>query len=234
MDHQQPSVYADGEYARRNPSYHVQDAAWKARQILKILRGREDQVQSIGEVGCGVGEVLYELQRGLPPSVRFSGYDISPQGIERAARRANERLHFECADFLRLETEAFDLLLIIDVIEHVEDFMTFLRTIRGRGRYKVFHIPLEMNAQSILRNRPIDSRSQLAHLHYFMKDTALSSLRETGYQIIDWVYTPSGCGLKNRGWKADVMKVPRRLLAALNPDFAARSLGGFSLLILAT
>ena len=75
-----------------------------------------------------------------------------------------------------------------------------------------------------------EARARIGHLHYFNKDTALASLQDTGYQIVDWFYTPSGD--RNPSFKAKLARWPRRLLSRLSPDFAVRLLGGQSLLVL--
>ena len=56
---------------------------------------------------------------------------------------------------------------------------------------------------------------------------------ETGHEIIDWRYTSGRTELPNLGWKSRLMKGPRKLLFKLAPDFSARMLGGYSLLVLA-
>ena len=90
-----------------------------------------------------------------------------------------------------------------------------------------------MSAQWVMRGRPIlQEREQAGHLHYFMKDTALAALRETGYEVLDWTYTPGAID-NPRSVKAKIASLPRRLLVRLNQDFAVRLLGGYSLLVLA-
>src|SRR5690606_39364807 len=46
----------------------------------------------------------------------------------------------------------FDLVLCIDVFEHIEDYLGFLRILRDKGTYKLFHIPLDMTVLSVLKN----------------------------------------------------------------------------------
>ena len=60
------TIYTSGEYAAKNPTYHVEDSAWKAHQILKIIQRNNLQPLSICEVGCGAGEILRQLQSNLP------------------------------------------------------------------------------------------------------------------------------------------------------------------------
>jgi hypothetical protein len=76
-------------------------------------------------------------------------------------------------------------------------------------------------------------RSTVGHIHYFTKEIALAALKDTGYEVVDHFYTNTNLELPNRGWKADLMKRPRKAAYRLNPDLAVRVLGGFSLLVLA-
>jgi len=69
-------------------------------------------------------------------------------------------------------------------------------------------------------------------LHYFNKDTALGTLKGTGYQIIDYFYTSGALELPHRGRAENLWKLPRKLLYAINKDFGVRMLGGFSLMVL--
>lgn len=227
------NIYLDGAYIEKNPLYHVEDSPWKASQILKMLGRNDLQIGSVCEVGCGAGEILRQLQLQMPEEVMFYGYEISPQAFDLCKQRQNERLLFYCEDLLAKDTQPFDLLLCIDVFEHVEDHMGFLRQLRHKGVHKVFHIPLDMTAQAILRGKPfVLWREELGHLHYFMKETALLTLQETGYEIVDFFYTPGGIE-KAETVKQRIAKLPRRALSMISQDFAVRTLGGYSLLVLA-
>jgi SAM-dependent methyltransferase len=226
-------MYLDGSYVESNPTYHTEDSPWKAGQVLRMLRKHDLWPRSVCEVGCGAGEVLKQLQRHFPDGTTFHGYEISPQAFALCRQRENDRLHFSCADLLAKDTDPFGLLLCLDVLEHVEDYMGFLRKLRPRAAYKVFHVPLELSAQNVLRCAPIVvGRTTAGHLHYFMKETALLTLQDTGYQVVDWFYTP--CCDRGAGLKSWLAWWPRRLLALAGPDLAARLLGGYSLLVLAT
>ncbi len=226
------NIYLSGQYLRNNPDYHVADSQWKARHILNMLERQNLRVSSVCEVGCGAGEILHQLQLALPPETRFCGYEISPQAFEISRSRQNERLTYHCGDFLAQETEVFDLLLCMDVFEHVEDYLGFLRRLQPRARVKIFHIPLDMSALSVLMGSTIlKRRKKIGHLHYFMKETALLTLQDAGYQIVDCFYTPVAIEQK-KDLKSRLAKPFRQALFRLNPDLAARLLGGFSLLVL--
>lgn len=226
-------LYVQGGYLERNNTWHVQDSPWKAKQILRMFQRNNLQPSTIYEVGCGAGEILNQLHQQMPPSVEFRGYDISPQALELAKTRQKDRLTFHLEDILEKDVSC-DVLMMIDVVEHVEDYFSFLRKLKSKGKYKLVHLPLELSVQGVLRMTPIlEGRANVGHIHYFMKQTALASLREAGYEIVDHFYTPGGVELPGLSLKARLMKLPRRLMFALHQDLAVRVLGGYSLLILA-
>ena len=227
------TIYQTGEYVEKNPTYHVEDSPWKAAQVLMLIEKHHLTPRTICEVGCGAGEILRQLQLILPDNTRFCGYEISPQAFALCRERENDRLHFFCEDLIASEGAAFDLLLCLDVFEHVEDYFGFLRGLRGKATHKIFHIPLDLSVQWVWRCRPImREREQGGHLHYFTKETALATLRDAGYEVVDWCYTP-GALANPRSVKARLASWPRRLLSALNQDQVVRVLGGYSLLVLA-
>jgi cyclopropane fatty-acyl-phospholipid synthase-like methyltransferase len=228
------TMYNDGTYLSNNPSWHEEDSQWKATQIAKIINKNNINPQTICEIGCGAGEILNCLANRFSDRVMMSGYEISPQAFEICKTKQRQNLIFFLQDFFGEDRSAFDVLMAIDVFEHIEDYIGFLRKFKNRGKYKIFHIPLDLSAQAILRTTPIlKARQTAGHIHYFTKETALAALTDTEYEIVDYFYTNSAIELPNRGWKANLLKLPRKAFFAINQDLAARVLGGFSLLVLA-
>jgi SAM-dependent methyltransferase len=228
-------LYTEGGYFQEHPTWHLEDSPWKAQQILRMLERHPIPLGTVCEAGCGAGGVLRALHDNLAAEVSFVGFDISPQALALAEERNTDRLRFELRDVLaEAVSETFDLMLVIDVIEHVEDYFGFLRALRTRARHTIFHIPLDLSAQSVLRRtKLLAGRRQLGHIHNFTKDIALEALHDVGYQVVDCFYTPSAVGGRASSWKSRLAEIPREVLFRLNEDFAARSLGGFSLLVLA-
>jgi cyclopropane fatty-acyl-phospholipid synthase-like methyltransferase len=226
-------IYGDGTYLENNPGWHEEDSPWKARNIAAMLQRNALKPSTVCEIGCGAGEVLRQLSTKLGTTTHFSGYEVSPQAFAICSAKTAPNLDFHLENVLDDADAAFDLAMALDVFEHVEDYFTFLRKMRLKGTFKLFHIPLDLSAQSVLRGTPImDMRRFLGHLHYFTKETAFASLEECGYTIVDYEYTAGALDLPARGWKRKLARLPRRLLFAASPDFAARLLGGFSLLVL--
>ena len=226
-------IYKDGTYLDNNPSWHSGDSRWKAERITDILARNALETHSICEIGCGAGGVLYELALQFPEK-KFSGYEISPQAYELChSKEQRENLTFSNSDLLREDIDPFDLVLSIDVFEHVEDCFGFLRQLKDKGTYKVFHIPLDLSVQKLLRGYPLlRSRRQLGHVHYYTKDLALDLLTDCGYTVVDHCYTNS-LDLPGQDWKTRLVRLPIKLCYLLNQDLAVRLLGGYSLMVLA-
>lgn len=227
-------IYTDGRYLRLNESWHVEDSPWKASQIARALKRNGLQPRRVCDVGCGAGEVLAQLHHLLPQECRFVGYEVSPQAFEMCRQREADRLEFRRGD-VRDDgcAEAYDLLLLIDLMEHIEDCWTFLRDIRGHAEHMLLHIPLELSVQKLLRPGSLRrSRKQLGHLHFFTRETALALLEDCEYEVVDWFYTASMIEAPCRTWGRRLARLPRRVAFALTRDWTVRVLGGYSLMVL--
>jgi SAM-dependent methyltransferase len=224
-------MYADGSYRANNPGWHSADSAWKADRIAAILTRNFVEFTSCIEVGCGAGQVLAQLSQRMPGK-KFTGYDVSPDAAKFWASPPNSELSYHLQDFIETD-ETSDLLLLIDVFEHIEDYMGFLRKLSRRARWFVFHIPLDMHVSGLLRGRQLHARRQVGHLHYFSRATALATLADTGYAVIaDELTNLSQETTEGRRALTNFANVARAGLQAISPNLAAELLGGYSLLAL--
>ena len=227
------NIYDDGTYLKNNPTWHAEDSVWKAGKIIEILERNGLSPKTVSEVGCGAGKILVELQKGLDAHCEFFGFEISPQAYDLCKKMENENLGFRLVDITEEDVYS-DVLLVIDVIEHLEDYFSFLRAIRPKAEFKIFHIPLELSVQTVLRSSPIlKERKEVGHLHYFTKETAMEVLTDTEYDILDYFFTAGTMELPPRSTWNRMTRLPRKALFALNRDLAARIMGRFSLMVLA-
>ena len=233
MENDVASIYKDGTYAAKNKAMGDDNAAWKAGNVLRIMKDAGLHPKTILEVGCGAGGILVELKKQLPEDVMFSGLEPMPEAYAAASKRSDDRLSFKQATIDTPPDKQFDVVLCLDVFEHIEDYFKFLRGLRSFGGKFIFHIPLDMNTQMVFRASPIRRvRESVGHLHYFSKDTALASLEYCGYKILRHCYTRSWES-KYSTFAFKLASLPRRLGYAIAPDFTARVLGGLPLLVLA-
>lgn len=227
------SIYESGEYFAKHPDWHAKDSPFKSDNIIKMIKKNNLHPSSICEVGCGAGEILSNLYKRLPDNISFTGYEISPQAYKICESKKKDRLNFHLSDFIKEKEVKYDLLLLIDVFEHIPDYMGFLRSLRGKAKNIMFHIPLDMDVLAVARDHPIvHYRKSVGHLHYFTKNTALMTLNDCGYKILDFFYTAAGFELSGGTLKHRIFKIPRKVFFKINQDLAARFLGGFSLMVL--
>ena len=224
-------IYVDGTYLYNNATWHVEESPWKAEQILKIFTKNNISPQKICEVGCGAGEILRQLSLKMP-STNFFGYELSPQAFELCSTRESERLHYMLKNILD-EDVFFDGLLCIDVFEHVDDYIGFLKALKSKATFKVFHIPLDISVYGVLRGSMMSNRKSVGHIHYFTPETAIATLKDSGYDIVDYFYTTSFNDLPSKTLRARLAKFPQRLLYSISPNLMVKLIGGCSLLVLA-
>jgi len=227
--------YLSGAYLGHNPSWDEAFTPWKAAKIQGLLQKYQITPQSLCEVGCGSGGVLAALRDYLGEGCHITGYDIAPALKDFWEKHGDRGIDFRLADFLESSPEEhYDILLLIDVLEHLENPLEFLRRSLPRARWFIFHIPLDLHAQGAIRSTPLGlARQRTGHLHYWNKDLALAMLQECGLGIRHWEYTAGTVDLPTYSWRRRLARYPRQLLFALAPDLAVRLLGGFSLLVLA-
>jgi SAM-dependent methyltransferase len=227
--------YTSGDYLMQHPTWDEADSPWKASRISQLMGRFEIIPRSLCEVGCGAGGILAHLRGYLGSQCHLAGYDISPFLEDFWAKHKDQEIQFTVGDFLESKDAAFyDVLLLVDVLEHLENPFDFLRRISSRAEWFVFYVPLDLQAQGAVRNQPlVRARQREGHLHVWNKDLVLLMLQECGLEILSWEYAASSVELPTNLWARKIASWPRKFCFSLLPDLTARTLGGFSLLVLA-
>lgn len=225
--------YLNGDYAKKNPDWDSADASWKADKLCQLLADYNCQPSSIVEIGCGSGAILAAI-RGYYPQASMAGFDIAPEARRFWSDASLQGIRFELADYLSLDESVPDLILLLDVLEHLGNPWDFLARLQQRAKLVAFHFPLDLSALSVLREKPLlHVRDKVGHLHYFTRGLALSLLRESGFEIVGARYTGAGLDAPQRSVKTRVGGWVRHLAYAVDRDLGARLLGGETLMVLA-
>jgi 2-polyprenyl-3-methyl-5-hydroxy-6-metoxy-1,4-benzoquinol methylase len=131
------------KYTTRNPL-----ARLLVDNFARSLDGLVERTgaRQVHEVGCGEGFLSSRLaNRGL----RVRGSDLSAAAIEEARTRAGEHglaIPFQVADLYSLspDTDAAELVICCEVLEHVPDPERALRTLAGLARpWLILSVPRE-------------------------------------------------------------------------------------------
>ena len=156
---------------------------WRAR-----LRALEPHMPPCGralDVGCASGLFLEELAlRGW----MVAGTEPSAPMRERAAQRlGEERVHAARLDQLELDREAYDLITLWDVIEHLSQPLDDLRRLRRALRPEGRLVLLTQDVSSLLA-RLIGRRwhhfKHDEHLHHFSPATLRRALEQCGFRVL--------------------------------------------------
>ncbi|GAV19747.1 bifunctional 3-demethylubiquinone-9 3-methyltransferase/ 2-octaprenyl-6-hydroxy phenol methylase [Mariprofundus micogutta] len=225
--------YIESDYLEHNPEWDMEDSPWKAGKVAAMLKRFAIEPKTICEVGCGAGGVLGAM-KGDFPKADFTGYDIAPDAEKFWGELRDSGVELNVGDFFTLNSRNYDVILLLDVLEHVADPHQFLVKLRPYADHVVIHFPLDLSALSVLRETPLlHVRRKVGHIQFFTKGLALELLEECGLEVIDWQYTDAAFSAPQRGLKTKLFGLLRRLVYILNKDIGARLLGGETLMVLA-
>lgn len=225
-------MYADGRYLHDNPTWHTEDSPYKARCVIDTLNRRQVAFSTCADLGCGAGLVTELLAKHYPQQ-QFFGYELSPDAQALIEQRQKlQNLHFFQQDIFAQNTH-YDLIVCLDVFEHVEDYFGFLRSLKSRADKFVFNIPLDMNVMKLLSAGLKYAREEVGHLHYFNRYTALATLQDCGYRIKSAQISAAFLKTPPRNRRQAAILPLRCLSVLLGKRAAALLFGGVSLLVYA-
>lgn len=226
--------YLKGQYFKNNPTWDTADTGWKIQKLSgKIQAHLPAQKARVLEVGCGSGELLKKLAAAMPQH-SFHGWDIAPDA-KRFWDHNQANLSFEVGDILESKTsEKADIILLIDVLEHLADPGTFLEKLRPKGKYVAIHLPLDMTLVNLVFDqRLVRLRDSIGHIHYFTKALAEKLLQESGYEVILSEYSHAWKDSPHLRPLGKLMRLFRWGLSKISPTLNAKLLGGETLIMVA-
>lgn len=227
-----PDRYSDGSYLKQNTNWHQGDSPYKAGLVIQMLQRRGFDFKDCADVGCGAGLVTSILAKTLTDK-QFYGFDMSKDAAQFWEENAARNLAFSSQDILDVR-KTFDLVLCLDVFEHVDDYIGFLRQVRDRGSRFIFNVPLDMSVAKLLTGGLRFVREEVGHLHYFTAYTAMETLKYAGYEIEDSFLSAMFRRTMPRNIRQAMMLAPRLVTSLLGDKLAALLTGGHSLVIFAS
>jgi len=187
------------------------------------------------EVGCGAGRVLYHfstLLTGLGIENVAVGYDISPKAIEMANERYGEDVDFVCSREITIR-EGVAVILLVDVLEHVETPDVFLRSMTAISDFFLIRLPLDKNLWNIVFNKLPKLRKELGHIHFFTYKDAMDFVYAQGMDVVNYCLTNNFNARENRKTKiAKIMWPIRMLTSAMSKKLNSLIWGGNSIVML--
>ena len=228
------SIYDDGSYLESNKSWHQEDSPYKAKLVLTAISRNKITFASCADIGCGAGLVTELLAKEFPSS-RFEGFELSNDAKEFWKQRPSlDNLVYKTENIVDSNQREFDLIVCLDVFEHIEDYFGFLRNLRTKGQYFIFNIPLDMSVMKILTPGIKFAREEVGHLHYFNRYAALQTLKDTGYRVLDSYLGSAFTSTMPRNIRQAAILPIRLLSLVFGKKFASTFFGGMSLVVTAS
>jgi hypothetical protein len=115
---------------------------WKSINLANLfLRNlKEQSVQTICEIGGGEGIVLNSIGQMLNAD-KLVNYELSSRFCE-VGQRTYADIQFKNTEF-GLDDDLYDIIILSDIVEHVEDENKLLEAVSKRCRFALFKMPIE-------------------------------------------------------------------------------------------
>lgn len=143
--------------------------------------------KSVLDAGCGEGETLERLAALLPS--RVAGVDLSPEAVEFASRRLPQaEIGRESVYELPFADESFDLVLCLEVLEHLKEPAEALAELARVGRCDlVLSVPHEpwFRLGSLLRGKYVATLgNHPEHVNHWNPRTFRRFLEQQGLEVV--------------------------------------------------
>lgn len=195
------------------PTYHAYDFSeerfglvfqvrrrLEAGRLLSWCKGLPEDAQIL-DIGCGDGFHLRLLRDFGRPGWTLEGVDADQKAVEAAAR-AGLRVHHGTVQGLDLPTRSYDLAILIQAIEHVDDPPAVLRSVhnllRPGGRLVIVTDNVETLDFRLFGGRHWGGYHFPRHWNLFSRGTLTALAGKVGFEVeematilspVNWVYS---------------------------------------------
>lgn len=158
-----------GDMQRFGPVHRRQREA-----LLKLVKRLE--VRTVLDLGCGSGDNLAALAAAMP-QLELSGADVSTEALAMTAQRVpRARLHQFDVQQATIP-ERFDLVLSVQVIEHLADDVTALRNMGKMAKRWV--------VATSMRGRMRPSEHAIGHFRNYSDNDLRTKAASAGLEVVD-------------------------------------------------
>ncbi len=147
------------------------------------------------DIGCGNGALAFDIAEKVA-DVSIYGIDIEQMNIEQARRAfPHQNITYVCGDALAdLPAKQFDVIVLSNVLEHLDERVDFLKTIKSRYNPKkiIIRVPVfERDWRVPLKQElGVDHRLDATHYIEYRRDEFFEEMENAGLHInhyqINW------------------------------------------------
>ena len=136
------------------------------------------------DVGCGNGALAYDLAQ---KAKRVVGIDLSPENIKIAKKKYSApNIDYQVGDATRdLSDEKFDVIILSNVLEHIENRIEFLKKIKALSPKILIRVPMINRDWITLYKRElgIDWRLDKTHFIEYTLDSFRVEIQKSGLNL---------------------------------------------------
>lgn len=225
------------EYIKNNPDLHIKDTDDKVRMIELLLSKFNIKFNSILDVACGSGRILLDIASKYKVG-NICGVDTSENMISIAKiNDINKKASWIISDLLNFNSKNYDLILAIDIIEHIKEDRTALEKIKNLGKFFVIKVPIEDNfinkIVKILSFGSINewkfTEKKYGHIHHYSEREFIDLIKNLDYIVLgkEYAHLPKRSKIF---W--EVMRILTLPLWFLSKKVYLKINGGFLVLLL--
>ncbi len=136
------------------------------------------------DIGCGNGALAFDVAK----KAKFvTGIDIETKNIEKAKRKHSApNMRFIAGDATKdLSDEKFDVIILSNVLEHIEDSVGFMKSIKGLASTYLMRVPMiDRDWVPLLKKEMgIEWRLDLTHYREYTATMFEGEMTAAGYTI---------------------------------------------------
>ena len=193
-------IYNDNTYLEKNPTLHTEDSEFKFQNVKKFLdlivvKKNKIKILDIGGGAGIIGKLVLEYFQKKGNLVIFHSLDLSTQML-KIQKQNNPQIKKTINCSIENCTEKnYNLILMIDVIEHIENKQSVAKCLNYLGDNIIYNIPIEKNLFDYLKNLTQSfkyyekQKKRWGHVHFFSINSAQSFLKKH-HKIIESYFQP--------------------------------------------
>lgn len=215
------AAFYTGYYERPKTVCATKPVATRSSRFWQVVRADaslEHTGQRVADIGCGEGHLCSELRRAGWPMV--IGVDVSRARVERARKLYPDGEFYDRPlELTDVPQASFDLIIMDNVIEHLPEPATMLRTLRRylkpQGRIVVITPNMTSGHFKLLGRRWTPELAPHAHIYLFTPPSLHLLLSNAGfvvdsvgsfhlpvYSAVDWTARLLSADVKGAIWRA--------------------------------
>lgn len=190
--------------------------SWYVRRELKELRKKfAGKEISIYDAGTGYGQYTYFMQENLRPN-KILAVDVKEEWIKDTEQffksRGNDNISFGIEDLTEItHTNCFDMIVCVDVMEHIEDdvkvFRNYYNALR-KGGYLLINTPSVFGGSDVHGDHDESFIGEHARDGYSAEDLD-AKLKPIGFERHKAIYSYGFWG--DKAWRIGI-KYPMKLV----------------------